>query len=526
MTEPALALRGLAKSFGGARALDGVDLTVGPREIHGLLGHNGSGKSTLVKILSGYHAPDPGATLALHGEGQRLPMPLAEQRARGLAFVHQNLGLAPQISVLENLRVVEITAAGRPWVDWRAQRRAARAALQQFGLEIDPDQPVSALSPVERALVAIVRAFAAIDATRAARERHGLLVLDEPTPFLARDDVERLFRLMRQVVDEGASVLFISHDLDEILEITDRATVLRDGRVAGTFETRATGREAIVELIAGHARKAPAQDAAAQVRPVSIVPAPIVPAPIVREIAFEIRGLAGSQLRDFDLTLRRGEIVGLTGLLGSGYERVLHHLFGAVPALRGTLQSGGAPLELARQTPAAAVRAGLAFLPGDRQGASGAGALPVLDNFLIPDLARFARGGRLDWPRMREHAGGLVARHRVRPVDLDLRLSSLSGGNAQKVLLGKWLDIAPRLLLLEEPTQGVDVGARQDLWQAIREIAAAGTVVLCASSDLEQLEALCDRVLVFARGHCRAEVGGAAISKQELLRQCYAAVAA
>jgi energy-coupling factor transporter ATP-binding protein EcfA2 len=174
----------------------------------------------------------------------------------------------------------------------------------------------------------------------------------------------------------------------------------------------------------------------------------------------------GPQLQDFDLTLQRGEIVGLTGLLGSGYERVLHHLFGAAPALRGRLLADGEPLELAGQTPAAAVRAGLAFLPGDRQGASGAGGLPVLDNFLVPDLARFVRGGRLDWRRMRAHAGGLATRHRVRPIDLDMKLSSLSGGNAQKVLLAKWLDIAPRLLLLEEPTQGVDVGAREDLWQA------------------------------------------------------------
>ncbi len=536
MTEPALALRGLAKSFGGARALDGVDLTVGAREIHGLLGHNGSGKSTLVKILSGYHSPDPGAELRLHGEALRLPLSLAEQRARGLAFVHQNLGLAPLISVLENMRVVEITTARRPWIDWRAQRRAAEAALQQFGLGVDPDQPVSTLSPVERALVAIVRAFTAIDATRSGRELHGLLVLDEPTPFLARDDVDRLFRLMRQVVAEGASVLFISHDLDEILEITDRATVLRDGRVAGTFETKATGRDAIVELIAGHPRVSHAQPQVqahvlgqprAQADEADAATVVAAPAPAAGAApAFEIRGVAGPQLHDFDLTLHRGEIVGLTGLLGSGYERVLHHLFGAVPALRGSLRAGGESLELAGQTPAAAVRAGLAFLPGDRQGASGAGGLPVLDNFLVPDLARFVRGGRLDWRRMREHAGGLATRHRVRPVDLDMKLSSLSGGNAQKVLLAKWLDIAPRLLLLEEPRQGVDVGAREDLWQAIREIAAAGTVVLCASSDLEQLEELCDRVLVFARGRCRAEVRRNALSKQELLRRCYAAVAA
>lgn len=515
--EPALALRGLAKSFGGARALDGVDLTVGPREIHGLLGHNGSGKSTLVKILSGYHAPDPGATLHLFGEALRLPLTLAEQRARGLAFVHQNLGLAPQLSVLENMRVADITS-GRAFIDWRAQRRAAEASLRQFGVAIDPAQPVSSLTPVERALIAIVRAFATIDATRSGRELHGLLVLDEPTPFLARDDVERLFKLMRQVVSEGASVLFISHDLDEILEITDRATVLRDGRVAGSFETRQTGRERIVELIAGHAQHAVVAPAGAQGAAVTEGrPA---------DLAFEIRGLAGPLLRPLDLKLRRGEIVGLTGLLGSGYERVLHHLFGAAPATQGVLQAGAERVELPSLTPAGAVRAGFAFLPGDRQGASGAGGLSVLDNVLLPDLSRFFRSGRLQWPRMRSHARGLAERHRVRPVDIDMKLASLSGGNAQKVLLAKWLDVKPRLLLLEEPTQGVDVGAREDLWAAIREIAAGGTVVLCASSDLEQLEELCDRVLVFARGRCRAEVGRDALSKAELLRQCYAAVAA
>lgn len=515
MTVPALQLRGLAKSFGGARALDGVDLTVGTREIHGLLGHNGSGKSTLVKILSGYHAPDPGAELQLFGETLRLPMTLAEQRARGLAFVHQNLGLAPQLSVLENMRVAEITGPGKPFIDWREQRRAAEASLRQFGLPIDPDQPVSSLTPVERALVAIVRAFAAIDATRSGRELHGLLVLDEPTPFLARDDVDRLFKLMRQVVSEGASVLFISHDLDEILEITDRATVLRDGRVAGSFETRETGRERIIELIAGHTHVASGAG-----RESGTGTAPAMP------VAFEVRQLAGPMLQPLDLSLRRGEIVGLTGLLGSGYERVLHHLFGATPAVSGVLQAGAERVELPALTPAAAVRAGLAFLPGDRQGASGAGGLTVLDNVLLPDLARFFGGGRLQWPRMRAHALGLAERHRVRPVDIDMKLASLSGGNAQKVLLAKWLDVKPRLLLLEEPTQGVDVGAREDLWAAIREIAASGTVVLCASSDLEQLEELCDRVLVFARGRFRAEVGRDSLSKAELLRQCYAAVAA
>jgi ribose transport system ATP-binding protein len=343
------------------------------------------------------------------------------------------------------------------------------------------------------------------------------MVLDEPTPFLTRADVDRLFVLLRQIVVQGASVLFISHDLDEVIEITDRATVLRDGRVAGTFETRTTGRNAIVELIAGHplADRAEARNAAAESEGGA------------HPVAFEIRGLGSKQLDDLNIELRRGEIVGLTGLLGSGYDRVLHHLFGAVPAERGTLHAGTFVQQLPQQTPSTALRAGIAWLPGDRQGASGVGALPVLDNFLVPDLARFFRRGRLDLPRMRAHAQGLAQRHQVRPAPLDLqmKLAALSGGNAQKVLLAKWLDIAPRLLLLEEPTQGVDVGAREELWSAIRAAAADGTVVLCASSDLEQLEALCDRVLVFARGRCISEVTRLTLTKQELLRQCYAAAA-
>jgi ribose transport system ATP-binding protein len=205
---------------------------------------------------------------------------------------------------------------------------------------------------------------------------------------------------------------------------------------------------------------------------------------------------------------------------------VLQHLCGAAPALRGTLKSPHWELSLASTSPAAALQRGVVWLPGDRQGQSGASALSVLDNLLIPTLPRYFRRGRLDWRSMRQHAQTLAEQHHVRPPDSTMKLAALSGGNAQKVLLAKWLDTAPQLLLLEEPTQGVDVGAREELWRAIRAAAANGTSVLCASSDLEQLDELCDRVLVFARGRCTAEVGPDLLSKQELLRQCYAAAVA
>ncbi len=514
----ALTLRDVSKSFAGARALDHVNLEVGVREIHGLLGHNGSGKSTLVKVLSGYHAPDPGAELRLFGEPLRLPLSPAEQRHRGLAFVHQNLGLVPQISVLENMRVAEITGSASWRIDWARERSAARDALERFGLAIDPEARLATLTPVERALVAIVRAFSAIDATRRGQELHGLLVLDEPTPFLTRADVDKLFALMRQIVAQGASVLFISHDLDEILEITDRATVLRDGRVAGSFVTRDTDRNAIVELIAGH----PVHSSATRHANAAAAAAAQDKAPA----SFQIHDLASEQLEPFSLDLQRGEIVGLTGLLGSGYDRVLQHLCGATPALRGRLRTPQWELALASNSPATALQRGVVWLPGDRQGQSGAGGLSVLDNLLVPSLPKFFRNGRLDWQAMRSHGQALAEAHQVRPMNPDMKLASLSGGNAQKVLLAKWLNTRPQLLLLEEPTQGVDVGAREELWRAIREAAAAGTTVLCASSDLEQLEELCDRVLVFARGRCIAEVGPEHLTKQELLRQCYAGAVA
>ena len=233
----ALEIAHLSKTFGGARALDDVGLTVLPGEVHGLLGQNGSGKSTLIRILAGYHAPEPGASLTIFGRRAPLPLPPGEYRKHGLAFVHQHLGLLPSLSVVENLRIGDLATRNNWAFSWRQERRRAREIFSRFGLAIDPDERVADLPQVERALLAIVRAFEDIRETRAAQGEGGILVLDEPTPFLPRAGVDRLFALVRQIVRDGASVLFVSHDVDEVMEITDRATVLRDGRVAGTLVT-------------------------------------------------------------------------------------------------------------------------------------------------------------------------------------------------------------------------------------------------------------------------------------------------
>ena len=502
----ALEIAHLSKAFGGAKALDDVGLTVLPGEVHGLLGQNGSGKSTLIRILAGYHAPEPGASLTIFGRRAPLPLPPGEYRKHGLAFVHQQLGLLPSLSVVENLRIGDLATRDNWAFSWRQERRRAREIFSRFGLAIDPDERVADLPQVERALLAIVRAFEDIRETRAAQGEGGILVLDEPTPFLPRAGVDRLFALVRQIVRDGASVLFVSHDVDEVMEITDRATVLRDGRVAGTLVTTELTVEDFVETIIGRrmqrfelARRDYAD----------------------RAMDVVVRGLTGGSLRDVSFGLRRGEVLGLTGLIGSGFDEAPGLMFGATRAESGLLTIGGATLDLARMTPAKAREAGIALLPADRLGASGVGRLSVDHNVTLPVIGSFMRGLLLDRRAAMRRARELTTAFDVRPAEPSLNLEELSGGNQQKALLAKWLQMRPVLLMLDEPTQGVDVGARQQVYKALDAAAGQGAAILCASTDAEQLAAICHRVLVFSRGRILHELSGADVSKEEITERCY-----
>ncbi len=475
-----------------------------------MLGQNGSGKSTFVKLLAGFHAPDAGS-LALHGEAVRLPLDPGQFRRLGLAFVHQNLGLVPSLTVLENLRVGALTRPSRPFIDWARERRAAAATFARFGIDLDPRARVAELSQVDRALLAVVRAFEELRPGGQSQGTPGLLVLDEPTPFLPKSGVDRLFALIRRMVADGASVIFISHDIDETIEITDALTVLRDGKVAGSLVTRNSSRDEIVEMIVG--------------RRVGRVVAP-APPPDAAPVRVAAANVAGAGLDPTDIAVRQGEVLGLTGLIGSGYEQLVYLLFGARAARSGRIVLDGVESDLATMNPARAIAQGMALLPADRQGASGVDALSIAENMLLPDLARFFRRGMLDRSAIAATASELAALYEVRPNDPALRLGALSGGNAQKVLLAKWLNRRPGLLLLDEPTQGVDIGTRAQLFRAIHQAAAQGAAVICASSDLEQLAELCNRVLVFARGRVIGEVAGEAITKDALARLSYGAEAA
>jgi ribose transport system ATP-binding protein len=502
---PALRLWDLSKTFGGQKALDRASLEIAPGEVHGLLGQNGSGKSTLIKILAGFHAPDPGSRLEIGGADVALPLAPGEFRKYRISFVHQHLGLIPSLTVLENLFLGRLAEREAWAINWSAERRAARALFASYDINIDPDARVADIAPVERALLAIVRAITEMNEAGGAGA--GLLVLDEPTPFLPKRDIDRLFQLVRAVIAKSASVIFVSHEVDEVMEITDRATVLRDGKVAATIETGAATKADFIEAIVGRKLAAVTPPMASAVRGPSHA---------------VVHNLSGGTIEGFSLDLAAGEVVGVTGLIGSGYDEILYLIYGAREARGGTLDIGGRGVELTKIRPRDAIRHGVVLVPADRANAGVIGTLPVADNVTMPTLASRFRWWMLRRRAMTAEAGEMGRRFEVRPADPTMTVASLSGGNQQKVVLAKWLQMAPKLILLDEPTQGVDIGARQTVFRHIASAASAGAAVLCASSDYEQLAAICSRVLIFAAGRVIAILEGAEINKEAIVERSLA----
>jgi ribose transport system ATP-binding protein len=506
-----LAVRNLTKSFDGSVVLDGVSFGIAQGEVHGLLGENGSGKSTLIKILSGFHAADSGE-LIFGGRPVSLPLSPGQFRELGMSFVYQDLGLIDDLSVVENLRVSQMIARRGGLISWRRERQQALSALRRYGVEgIDPDARVGELTESQQALVAIVRSVSEIEASQSAAEGGiGLLVLDEPTVFLSREDTESLLSTVHRIVDEGiASVLLVSHDLAEIRSTTARVTVLRDGRLVGTVNTNETSEEQMIGMIIG--RELGAMQPAAHA--------------VGTEVAFTIDGLSTGVVTGFDLEIRRGEIVGLAGLAGSGFSDVPYALFGARPALAGRLIGGGEEVDLARLTPGKAMEKGIVLIPADRQTDGSAGELSVADNITLPVIGNYTRAGILSSNGMNAQADHLAAEFDIRPRNTAARYSELSGGNAQKAMLAKWLQMKPTLILLDEPTQGVDIGARAQIFDILTQsVAGVATSILCASTDYEQLATICDRILVFAEGQVVMELSHDAVTKERITEQVYNSV--
>lgn len=481
-SEPILELRGLRKTFPGVVALDGVDFDVRPGEVHALLGANGAGKSTLIKIVAGLYHADEGE-IRIGGR----PVELRDSqtaRALGVSVIYQDFALAPNLSVAENLFLGREFTTPYGLIDWQRTHAEARRLLDRLGIDIPTTAKVSSLSIGHRQLVEIAKALS-IDAK--------LLVLDEPTASLSRGEAEKLFGLIRQLAHSGVGIVYVSHRLEEIAPLGNRVTVLRDGRSVGTYRVKELDRANVVALITGREWR-PAEMSLRSDRSIG-------------EPLLELRQLGRpGEFDDISLTLCRGEIVVLTGLVGAGRTELLETIFGARRALAGEIRVNGIAMTFA--SPRDAIRSGIALLPEDRRGQGLALVLPVAANMTLAALARFVVRLLLDPARELQHARVMIANLGIKTSGPFQVAGLLSGGNQQKVVLAKWLSTSAEIFLLDEPTQGVDVGAKDEIYRLIRGMSASGKAVLVVSSDLEEVREIGDRVLAIRRGRIVYECSG------------------
>lgn len=490
---PLLHMSGITKSFPGVRALDGVDLEVQAGEVHCLLGQNGAGKSTLIKVLAGVHQPDTG-TIHWHGEAVTLRSPIAAMRL-GIATIYQELDLVEHLSVAENIHLGhEPTTAGFV-VRGRAARTSSTELLRRLGHpEIDPARLVGELSAAQQQIVSMARALS---------HDVRLIVMDEPSAALDPDEVDNLFRIVGALTAEGVSVVYISHRLEEIRRIGDRVTVLKDGRaVAGGLPAETTPTHDIVALMTG--------------RNVEYVFPRRPASPPAGPPVLELRGLSREgEFAPLDLTVRPGEIVGLAGLVGSGRSEILETLYGARRPTSGQVRVDGTLLRPGSVR--AAVRAGIGLAPEERKAQALLMLESVTRNVSLSTLSRFSRAGWLDRRAEREAARAATRELSLRPDNPSVPVRTLSGGNQQKAVLARWLLRGCRVLLLDEPTRGVDVGARAELYAVVRRLADEGLAVLLVSSEVPEVLGLADRVLVLREGRVVHEAPARELDEHRVL---------
>lgn len=491
-------IAGLSKTFGPRRVLDSFSASIPAGTVHGLLGANGSGKSTLIKILAGYHEPDEAGTLTVYGTTYAVPISHADRREIGLAFVHQDLGLASEMSVTENLFIDSLSPRPLSRIGWTALYEQGAELLRRVGGgHIDPRRAIGELLPVDRAIVAIARAMSKL-------RSGGLLVLDEVTTFLPRDGVAQLFRLVREVCDLGMSVLYVSHRLEEIRELCTGATVLRGGVVVAEREIATTTDQQLVSDIVG--------DELSELYPPK--------SSFGAEARFVVTDARSEGLGPVSFVARRGEIIGVTGLRGMGHEHLPYTLFGDRRA-SGSVRLDGSNADLAHATVRSMLDLGIHLVPGDRLRQGAVGAATVQENLSIPYVREFFDRGRLRLGRERLDAQSLLDAYGVDPPDPTYLYSRLSGGNQQKVLMARWLRSTPKVLLLDEPTQGVDIGARRELFRRIVHAAEGGASVIYVSTETQDLAELCHRVLVFRDGRIASVVEEGLVTEENILRACW-----
>jgi ribose transport system ATP-binding protein len=489
-----LELSGITKTFGGVAALRAVDFSVAAGEIHGLVGENGAGKSTLMKIIAGVHAEYQGE-MHLDGQLAHFASP-RDARAGGIGMVHQELSVVPDLSVAENVHLGAQPLQRLGMVDWRAMRRGASAHLANLGIDVDPRTRMGGLPLGLQQLVEVARVLFS-----GAR----IIILDEPTSALAPPEVERLFGLLRRLRDSGKSIVFISHFLDDVLAICDRVTVFRNGQAVATEACSGVDKRWVIDRMIGTGHEELEESYLADI--------PLHSRPDAK-VVLQVDGLTrAGAYRDVSLSVRSGEVLGIYGFLGSGQLELARTLFGVLPAERGRITLNGRVVRLSSTT--RAWRAGMAFLPESRR-LMLFGAEPVFKNATISILDRVNRL----WLRPnveREIAQRHVQQLRIRPPDVGRALGTLSGGNQQKVALAKWLTHLPRVLVLSEPTRGMDVGAKDDVVKIVRGLRERGIAIVVVSTEPETVLSLADRILVMKKGSVVREFADEPVSKDRLL---------
>ncbi len=488
MHTPLLEARGITKAFAGVVAVDGLDLTIGASEILALVGENGAGKSTMIKMVSGQYAPDAGE-IRFEGRPVHFRGPL-EARAAGIAVIHQELQLVPQMTVAENI-VLGRWPKGRSGVDFARARKIAADVLPTIGFTLPVDTPVERLSTGQQQLVEIGRALA-FDSK--------LLILDEPTASLSNSEAERLMQLVVALKARGLGILYVSHRMEEIFRLADRITVVRDGRLVGTRPRAALDHDTVVAMMVGERRS------------LHIERKRTAGTTLLRT-----RGLTRNGVfRDISIEVRRGEVVGLAGLVGAGRTDVARCLFGAERPDAGTIEIEGKAVTLGN--PRQAIARGLALVPEDRKSQGLVLPASVADNLVMSARRRVSRGGVVSSAAVARMVSFYVKKLGIRAASTANPVETLSGGNQQKVVLARWLATEPRLMILDEPTRGVDVGAKAEIHRVIETLVAEGMGVLLISSELPELMAMSDRVYVMRAGAIEAELSGADINEQTIMR--------
>ena len=473
MSQVLLEATGVTKTFDGVRALRGVSFELRAGEVHALVGENGAGKSTLIRIITGAETADTG-TLSIAGRGVERIDP-ATARSLGIAAIYQHPVLFPGLTVAENIALPLEGAAVLRRIDWKAWRARAKQLLDQIGAAIDPDRLVDSLSMPERQLVEIAKAIGA---------NGRILIMDEPTASLTAREIDTLLRVIARLRDGGAGIIYISHKLEEIFAIADRITVLRDGESVATRQRADIDAAGLVRLMVGRDL--------AQVFPKRTIP--------VGDVALQLRAVANGRrgVKPITLEVRRGEILGIGGLVGSGRTELAETIFGLTPCDAGDILVDGTPVTIS--SPVDAMRARIAYVPEDRQRHGVIGEMPVAANTTLNNLAAVSTGGVIDPSAERRAARAHVDRLRIRTPSVDVAVGTLSGGNQQKVALARWLSIDPRVLILDEPTQGIDIGAKAEIHEIMERLAERGVAIIMISSELPELLAMADRVAVMRRG--------------------------